>query len=146
MIHSENELLKVDEKCINYFSLKGNTLIAKICSVYDGDTCSVIFEYRNEFIKYKCRMMGYDCPEMKPLLSNPNRLIEISLAKAAKSRFIELVDKSPSGLVRMECFEFDKYGRLLADIYNNVDIESVNSIMIREGHGRPYMGKHKDSW
>ena len=145
MNNSETELLGLDDKCLNYFSLKGNVFTAKVCNVYDGDTCTVIFEYRNEFIKYKCRMMGYDCPEMKPLLSNPNRVNEISLAKEAKHRLIELINKSPSGLVKMECFEFDKYGRLLANIYNNVDVESVNSIMILEGHGRSYMGKHKGS-
>lgn len=138
------DLLKVDETCINYFSLKGNSFIAKVCNVYDGDTCTVLFSYRNEFIKYKCRMMGYDSPELKPLLSKPNRVEEITLAKNARSRFTELVEKSPTGLVRIECFEFDKYGRLLADMYNNVDIESINSIMIREGHGKSYFGKKKN--
>lgn len=139
-----NDILAVDVNCINYFSLNGNTFVAKVCNIYDGDTCSVLFSYRNEFIKYKCRMMGYDSPELKPLLSKPNRFQEITLAKNAKFRFDELVEKSPTGLVRIECFEFDKYGRLLVDMYNNVDEESINSIMVREGHGKPYFGKKKE--
>ena len=42
-------------------------------------------------------------------------------------------------LVYVKCFEFDKYGRLLADIFiNQDDTESVNKMMINNGHGYAY--------
>ena len=33
-----NDILAVDVNCINYFSLNGNTFVAKVCNIYDGDT------------------------------------------------------------------------------------------------------------
>jgi endonuclease YncB( thermonuclease family) len=131
---------------IPYFSFKGLTFIAKPCSIYDGDTFSCIFEYKNELIKYKCRCLGYDSPEMKPLLSNPNRKNEIELAHKAKDRLVELLNKHKSKLIKIECFEFDKYGRLLVKIWNMIDVKSINDIMIEEGHGKSYSGQTKEKW
>lgn len=131
---------------IPYFSFKGNIFIAKPCSIYDGDTFSCIFEYKNELIKYKCRCLGYDSPEMKPLLSNPNRKNEIELAHKAKDRLVELLNKHESKLIKIECFEFDKYGRLLVKIWNMVDEKSINDIMIEEDHGKSYFGQTKEKW
>ena len=65
------KLLQVNESEIPYFSFKGKKFIAKPCNIYDGDTFSALFYYGDEIIKYKCRCLGYDCAEMKPLLSNP---------------------------------------------------------------------------
>ena len=115
------------------------------CNIYDGDTFSVIFDYNGDLIKYKCRCMGYDCAEMKPLLSNPNRIHEKELAHIAKDRLTELLFKHPTKLIKIECFNFDKYGRLLINFWNMVDKESINDIMIKEGHGKPYDGGKKDT-
>jgi endonuclease YncB( thermonuclease family) len=109
---------KDDIKC---FSFKGKTFLGLPTNVYDGDTLSIIFILNNNFIKYKCRCLGYDTPEMKPLLSNPNRDQEKRLAISAKERFIELLSKSPDGIIKIECFEFDKYGRILVNIWNRID-------------------------
>ena len=44
------------------FSLNGMTFNAKVVDVYDGDTCTVIFYYKDEPIKFKCRCNGlYSC-------------------------------------------------------------------------------------
>ncbi len=126
------------------FSLKGKSFIAKPTNIYDGDTLSMIFEVNGEILKYRCRCMGYDSPEMKPSKSKPDRELEISLAKKAKQRFVELLEKHQSKLVKIECFEFDKYGRLLVNIYNKVDEKSINQIMIDEKHGKAYDGGTKD--
>ena len=147
-----NELYKIqaqlykikDEKNINYFSFHGKEFIARPCSIYDGDTFSAIFLYNNEFIKYKCRCMGYDSPEMKPLLNDPNRDKEKELAVIAKNRFTELVLKHETKLVKIKCYEFDKYGRLLVDVWNMVDNKKINDMMIEEGNGKPYFGGKKD--
>jgi len=135
-----------NDKEIPYFSLNGNIFIAKACNIYDGDTFSAIFEYKNELIKYKCRCLGYDSPEMKPLLSNANRKNEIELAHKAKDRLVELINKHKSKLIKIECFDFDKYGRLLVKIWNMVDEKSINDIMVEEGHGKAYFGQTKEKW
>lgn len=113
-------------------------------NIYDGDTLCVVFEYNKEIVKYKCRCLGYDSPEMKPLLSNPNREHEKTLAQSAKTRFTELLRKNKT--IKIKCHGFDKYGRILVEIWNGIDSESINSIMIKEGHGKPYDGGHKESW
>ena len=77
-----------DVKSVPYFSLKGNVFYALPCNIYDGDTFSVIFEYKGELIKYRCRCNGYDCAEMKPSLNDPNRDHEKELAIKAKDRLI----------------------------------------------------------
>ena len=131
---------------IKYFSFQGLTFDAKACNIYDGDTFSAVFVFRGEPIKYRCRCMGYDSPEMKPPLSKPNRDEEMKHAKIAKARFTELLQKSPDGLIKLECLAFEKYGRILVNVYNNVDHDSLNTIMVREGHGKAYDGGHKGEW
>jgi endonuclease YncB( thermonuclease family) len=135
-----------DPKEIPYFSFSGMTFIAKHCNIYDGDTFSAIFEYKGEIIKYRIRSKGYDCAEMKPRKNIENRDLQIELAHKAKNRFEELLNKHPTKLIKIECFEFDKYGRLLANIYNFVDTNSINDIMIEEGHGKVYNGGTKEEW
>ena len=144
IIHQLKSVKNKDEmKC---FSFKGKTFLGLPTNIYDGDTLSIIFRYNGESIKYRCRCLGYDSPEMKPSLSNPNRENEKVLAKTAKNRFVELLNKSPDGIIRFECFDFDKYGRILVKIWNQVDEKSINDIMVEEGHGKTYDGGKKESW
>ena len=55
----------------------------------------------------------------------------------------ELLNKHPLKLIKIECFEFDKYGRLLINVWNMVDIDTINDIMIKEGHCKVYDGGTK---
>ncbi len=132
---------------IPLFSLKGQSFLALPSNVYDGDTLSMVFFLSpTTMVKYRCRCLGYDSPEMKPALKNPNRDAEKIAAVQARNRFIELLQRHPHGLVRIECHEFDKYGRLLVEIHNEIDPISINKIMIAEGHGYPYEGRTKQAF
>ena len=131
-------------KDVPYFNFKNKTFIAKPCNVYDGDTFSVIFDFKGDLIKYRCRCYGYDTPEMRPSRKNPNRDHEKKLAYSAKNRIIELLEAHPSKLIKIECLDFDKYGRILIKAYNNVNEKSINEIMVDEGHGKWYDGGKKD--
>lgn len=145
---------------IEYFSLNKMEFTAKVVDVYDGDTCSVIFKLSNKYIKFRCRCLGYDSPEMKPSKDLENR-DEIKLfANKAKNFFINQVtdinideniiyDKKDlkvrlltnHKLIKIKTYTWDKYGRLLAEFYiNNVN---VNNLMIEKGHGYPYDGGTK---
>ena len=149
----ENEITNLNNKLINvtthkdvpYFNFNNKNFIAKPCNVYDGYTFSVIFDFKGELIKYRCRCYGYDTPEMRPSLKNPNRLKEKELAYAAKLRMIELVEAHPSKLIKIQCLKFDKYGRILIRAWNNVNDKSINQIMVDEGHGKWYDGGKKDT-
>jgi endonuclease YncB( thermonuclease family) len=140
------DIQKLDPNKIPYFNFKGQTFYAKPCHIYDGDTFSICWIWKGEPIKYRCRCLGYDSPEMKPSLSNPNREKEKQLALAAKNRFTQLLEANPFGLIKVECGEFDKYGRILVTVYNNIDSKSINEIMIEEHHGKIYSGGTKQSW
>ena len=89
-------------------------------------------------------MKGYDSPEMKPLLNEPDRDEIKKNAIKAKNRFIELVGGINS-IVWVECGKFDKYGRLLLVVYpkNSTKCITVNEIMIQEGFGYSYDGGTK---
>jgi endonuclease YncB( thermonuclease family) len=139
-----NEVLEPEH--MPCFSFIGHTFVGIPANIYDGDTLSIIFVYNGTPVKYRCRTLGYDSPEMKPLLSNPNREAEKVLAHKAKDRFIELLTKHPEKNIFIKCHEFDKYGRLLVEIWNYVDKESINNIMMNEGHGKAYDGGTKEHW
>lgn len=149
----ESEISNLNTKLVNikthkdvpYFNFKNKTFIAKPCNVYDGDTFSVIFDFKGDLIKYRCRCYGYDTPEMRPSRKNPNRDHEKKLAYSAKNRIIELLEAHPSKLIKIECLDFDKYGRILIKAYNNVNEKSINEIMVDEGHGKWYDGGKKDT-
>jgi endonuclease YncB( thermonuclease family) len=145
---SDKAILKqvIEPENMKCFSFIGQSFIGIPANIYDGDTLSIIFVYNGIPVKYRCRALGYDSPEMKPLLSNPNREQEKKLALNSKERFIELLTKHPEKNIFIKCHEFDKYGRLLVEIWNYVDTCSINSIMINEGHGKPYTGGTKEKW
>jgi endonuclease YncB( thermonuclease family) len=151
---------------ITLYSLNGVKTRAKIVDIYDGDTCKIVIDYDNKYIKYNCRLNGIDTPEIKPLLSKINRHQEILNAYKAKNRLIQLstncnidINKklskiecinlidSNKKIIYIECFNFDKYGRLLVNIYENKnDKLSINQILVNEGYAKKYDGGTKNEF
>jgi endonuclease YncB( thermonuclease family) len=139
------ELKNLDIKQIPYFTFDGLTVDAIVKSVYDADTFSIIFKHKEDFIAYRIRCLGYDSAEMKPLKSNPNREHEKKLAIQARDRFIELLNTSKDGIIRVKLGKFEKYGRILGEVWTTAYEKSINEIMIEEGHGKRYLGGKKDT-
>lgn len=136
--YNMNKLNNINSDDISIFSLNGYSTQAKVVDVYDGDTCTIVFKWEGKYRKFKCRCYGYDSPEMKPRLNIENRDEIKENAVKAKERLIELT----ADIVRVECMDFDKYGRLLVKLYKNNNI-LINDIMINEGHGYVYHGGTK---
>tara|TARA_B100000131_G_scaffold319611_1_gene365874 strand:- start:797 stop:1228 length:432 start_codon:yes stop_codon:yes gene_type:complete len=135
-----NKLNTFKKDDIPLFNFKGHKCLAKIVDVYDGDTFTGVFKYKKDYIKYKFRTYGYDSPEMKPLKSKPNRDEEKRKAVEAREAFKEITDWGNS-LVTLDMLEFDKYGRILVNVYKNGI--NVNEWMIKNGYGYPYYGGTK---
>ena len=88
-------------------------------------------------------MYSYDSPEMRPSRKKSNRDEEILNAKKARDYLKSLV-MNPNQLVYIKCGDFDKYGRLLGQLYiNKDDIISINQMMINKGYGKEYYGGKK---
>jgi endonuclease YncB( thermonuclease family) len=131
------ELLKTTN-CDNipFFSLDGYCTWGKVVKCYDGDTIWAIFILNNCLTKFKCRLYGIDCAEIK---SKDNT--EINYAQKAIRRVNELTFEK---LVYIKCYKFEKWGRLLIDIYNEDDLSvSINDKLINEGLAYPYFGGTK---
>jgi len=147
------------------FSLNGLKTSGKIVEIYDGDTCKIVLLNNNILQKFNCRINGIDTPEMKPPLNKPNREIEIKNAYRCRNRLIQLctstniaidVDSdvkkvsldTNTKIVYVECLEFDKYGRLLVNIYEKETPKSLsyNDILVNEGFAKKYNGGTKDEF
>ena len=149
--------LEVDE-----FSLNGKKVVAKVVDIYDADTCKIVFELDNKLVKFNCRLVGIDTPEMKPPKSDPNRDAEKKKAKQARNRMVQLCSNveceinimykkkqikalldQHTKLVEVGCYDFDKYGRLLIDITDLEDSKTFNQVLIDEGFAYSYDGGTK---
>lgn len=122
----------------------------KVTSVYDGDTITVMtiptacasstFLVCAPLRLFKVRLAGFDTPELKPRLNAPNRQMEIQKAQLAKKRIEELILHK---CILLHVTGRDKYGRLLGSF--NVGDRDIATLMIAEGHARPYDGGRKDT-
>jgi micrococcal nuclease len=136
MISETDELFQLDCSKIAKFSLNKNAYQAKVTSVYDGDTITVVFKFAGTFYKWNCRLNGIDTPEMKS-----KNLVEKQQAIKARDFLREQI---LGKIVEITCQEFDKYGRLLVIMnYNNTNI---NDLMITEGFAKSYTGGTKEEW
>lgn len=160
-------LKQCDDNTVPDFSLDGLTVWGKVVNVYDGDTFRISF-YMNpgdsKTVKFKVRGNGYNAPEIRPSKDHKNREEEIHRAVCARNRFIqlatdckieldkrytrneiqEIVDQNHK-LIFIRFDKFEKYGRVLADIFENPKTKkSINQILIDEGHAVPYHGEGRD--
>ena len=132
----------VSDNNLEIYKLKGSFLV-KVVDVYDGDTITIILINKCGYEKHKLRMYGYDSPEIKPLKNKKNRDTEIKNALKAKNFLSKQILNK---IVIFESKGYDKYGRLLGNIYlrryfkTNINI---NQLMIEKGFGYPYFGGTK---
>jgi endonuclease YncB( thermonuclease family) len=159
----KNNLINLKSSDLELFSLNNINTFGKIVELYDGDTCKIILNNNGTLQKFSCRLLGLDTPEMKPSLIKPNRDQEILNAHKCRNRLLQLltdcsceidyVMKKPECLklinnnkkiINIKCHEFDKYGRLLVELYGDDTEKSANQILIDEGYAKSYDGGTKD--
>lgn len=135
---------------IPLLNFNGKELECYVVDVYDGDTITIVTKLKgynlmmdnntNDLVKFKVRMYGYDSPEMKPSKQIPEEE-RIKIKENANNAKKALWQKTNSKILMLKCREFDKYGRLLGELYDGN--ENINSWMIENGHGYEYYGGTK---
>jgi endonuclease YncB( thermonuclease family) len=138
--------------------------VGKVVYVYDGDTVHIVFKINNELVKFNCRLFGIDSPEIAPKnvadvkLKKDEELSAIKCRNYLISRVIlspfekEIMTKNDvkeicaksRHLVWVKCHDFDKYGRLLVELYDEPSsIKSFNQDMIDNKYAIGYDGGTK---
>lgn len=118
------------------FSLNNIETDGKIVSVYDGDSCDIVLNLdKLGYTRFKCRLNGIDCAEKR----SKNEAEKQHALKA-----LEFVKKWQNEMVRVKCYKFDKYGRLLVDVF--CSNESLAEKLIENGLAYRYYGKTKKSF
>jgi endonuclease YncB( thermonuclease family) len=140
------------------FSLNDVKTYARVISCYDGDSIGLVIPMFNTFYKFKIRIMGIDTCEMK----SKNKANK-DLAIKARNRLLELITKRPIDplvintkkhiddllnkevyLVYVHCLEFEKFGRVLAHLYEDeTSTKSYEDILVEEKLAYRYMGDTK---
>lgn len=131
--------IKIDWSNINnstpLFNLHGEKE-AKIVDVYDGDTVKAVFELNNKLYKWTCRLCSINTPEI--------RTKDLEEKEAGLKVRDILREKILNKVVKLECKEFDKYGRVLVNIY--LEDELINKWLIENDHAFEYNGGSKKCW
>ena len=135
------ELKKLTLKSVEQFSFNGINTLAMCARVYDGDTITVMFEFKDEFIKSNLRLTGLDTPELHSAVE-----AEAEAARIGQQYLSNLILNE---IIRVELGDLDKYGRILATIYTFDSNENINQLMITKGFARAYGEDgdlHKGVW
>lgn len=120
------------------FSFNKKQILCRVVDIYDGDTCTIVFYWKDEFVKFKLRLFGIDCCEIKPKKADFEteelRNEHIQKALLAK-KFLE--EQILNEVVLVIFHEGEMYGRLLGEIYK--DGIYINNLMIEKGHAVKYV-------
>ena len=119
------------EKQIPYLSFNNVECKARVIDVCDGDVFIACLYYGNELLKFKCRAINYTPTDAKSSLNSFNREKVKDLTMQEKLKFMHILNFTvPNNLVTLHCKEFDKYGRLLCEVY--VDDVNIQDITIND--------------
>jgi endonuclease YncB( thermonuclease family) len=131
------ELNSIDINQIKKFSFENYETLIKIIKVIDGDTITAIFKFKDTFYKYNFRLNGIDTAEI-----HSKNINEKTFALNTKQYLNNLIINK---ILKAKLLNFDKYGRILINIYLSND-ELVSDNLINGGYAKKYDGGTKEKW
>ncbi len=134
----KQELEIIDQSSISKFSFKNYKTLIKVIKVIDGDTIVGIFKFNNQFYKYNFRINGIDTPE----IHSENEYEKKKGIDAKNYVHNLLINK----ILFVEFLDFDKYGRILLNLYLDNNSEQLSDHLINGGYAQKYDGKTKSAW
>jgi endonuclease YncB( thermonuclease family) len=112
----------------------------KVVKVYDGDTITIVtllfngdVSPKSKLYKFNVRILGIDTPELKT-----KNVGEKELAIIARNALSELVLNK---VVKLENVSYDKYGRILCNVY--LDNVNISEWLVSNNHAVLYNGGTK---
>ena len=115
------------------------TYRATVTRVVDGDTMDVAVDLGFDIVyNDRVRLYGINTPE-----SRTRDLDEKKLGLAAKDRVLELCPVGGDVMLRTSKDGKGKFGRILGEIFVPGVVQSVNQLLIEEGHAVEYFGGKK---
>lgn len=134
----KNKLETVDLDTIEPFSFGSELRKARITRVIDGDSVNVAIKFNKKIAGLKCRLYGIDTPETR--CKDP---VEKAAGLYVKKYLANLFDEA-AGIVWIQCYHFDNFGRVLIKIYTNPNGPiSVNEQLVNMNYAYAYDGKKK---
>ena len=122
----------------------------KVIKVYDGDTITIAgrvgsvkkfgIGYRGRLCRFSVRLNRIDTPEMKGKNEGEKRIARLA-QKALQDRIMPEGKDTNGEIVQLKNVTFEKYGRLLADVYHNG--KCLNDWMIESRFAVEYDGGTK---
>lgn len=141
---TESRLLAMTIKEFKEFNLNGYITVGKVLRIHDPDTMTIGFMFANEFYKKNIRLARIDAPELHSKIPN-----ESKLCKFGKEYLTRLYLNK---LIKVDMGPMDKYGRILATVYDLQTNTCINDKLVECKFVRPYgvnggtNSLRKDDW
>lgn len=141
------------------FTLNNLKTYGRLVDIIDGDSLTVVLPIYDNYFKFNVRLNGIDTSELhsdnddlRHFAENAkNKLVKIILEQDVLTKHqIQKFLEDKLIVVWLECLEFDKYGRLLANVYcfnkdtNEYDI-SLSQYLLDNKYAYSYNGGKKRS-
>jgi endonuclease YncB( thermonuclease family) len=124
------------------FSLDGTQVWARVVDIHDGDTLKVTACVLGLTRKFTLRLAGIDAPEVWT-----HDAAEKAAGLVSRDYVVKRLGFAPGDacvcIVQVNFHGFDKYGRVLSDVYPPGKTESLSQEMMRLGLAKAYDGGHK---
>jgi micrococcal nuclease len=133
-----NKLYSLNPDKVPRIYYLGKIRKARVVSVYDGDTITVLMYWKKLPIRTNIRIYGIDTPELN---SKNKRVREKALE--AKQLVHELLYEK---IVPIKLVKADKYGGRIVGVVYTKKKEMVSEILLEKGLAKPYFGGQKDGW
>lgn len=123
-------------KIINLYNYK-----AEVVKIIDGDTLDVNVDLGFDiWHSIRIRLYGLDAPETRT-----TDIEEKSSGLKTKEFIKNWLDKNGYSIfIKTYKGKTEKYGRILAEVYDSTCAEQLNDLLILEGLAKPYFGGHKE--
>lgn len=152
------DLWKEHDLTTKHLTLKGHECEGRVVDIIDGDTIQIVINVFGGFYKFNVRLAGIDTCEMK----STNIVLKRKAEEAKMQLFtmitgidnMQLVSRKDIQkylqdhicLVWLNCSDFDKYGRLLAEIYSDKSMVCCfSTVLVEKNLAYHYTGDTKAS-